>query len=143
MQDNNCSGCHLTDSWNTISFDHALTTFPLSGKHKSVNCGECHYKEEKPGKKVFLFISLNSKCEYCHKDIHYGQFIKNGNSDCGRCHTFNDWKPDKFDHNKTRFSLEGAHQKLECSRCHPTVTVSNNQYVKYNLEDFRCASCHT
>ena len=143
MQNNNCLECHSIENWNTISFDHALTTFPLGGKHKSVSCGECHYKEEEPGKKVFRFISLDSKCETCHADVHYGQFIKNGNSNCGRCHTYDDWKPGRFDHNKTRFSLEGAHQKLKCSRCHPTITINHNQYVKYKLDDFRCASCHT
>jgi len=143
MQDNNCSACHFTDSWNTIKFDHSLTTFTLEGKHKTVSCGECHYKEEDNGKKIFRFGSLNSGCESCHKDIHYGQFLVNGNSNCGRCHTFNDWKPEKFNHNQTRFSLEGAHQKLECSRCHPVLTENNNQYVKYKLEDFRCAACHS
>ncbi len=143
MQNNNCSGCHFTDSWNTIKFDHGLTTFALEGKHKDVSCGKCHYKEEDTGNKIFRFVSLNSKCESCHKDIHYGQFIENGNSNCGRCHTFNNWKPDKFNHNQTRFSLEGAHQKLECSRCHPNVSINNNQYIKYKLEDFRCAACHS
>jgi nitrate/TMAO reductase-like tetraheme cytochrome c subunit len=143
MQNNDCSGCHFTESWNTIKFDHNLTTFPLEGKHRDVSCGECHYKEEEAGKKIFRFKSLNLRCESCHKDIHYGQFIENGNANCGRCHSFNNWKPEKFDHNKTRFSLEGAHQKLECARCHPVITVNNNQYIKYKLEDFRCAACHS
>ena len=143
MQDNNCSACHFTDSWNTIKFDHSLTAFTLEGRHKDVECGKCHYKEENNIGKVFRFVSLDSKCESCHNDVHMGQFTENGKSDCVRCHTFNNWKPEKFDHNKTRFSLEGAHQKLECSRCHPVVIKSNNQYIKYKLEDFRCASCHS
>ena len=143
MQNNNCLTCHSTESWSSIKFDHSLTTFPLDGKHKEVSCGDCHYKEEGTGNKVFRFLTTNSKCETCHKDIHFDQFSEDGNSNCGRCHTFNNWKPDKFDHDKTRFSLAGAHQKLECSKCHPTVTENNNQFVKYKLADFRCASCHS
>lgn len=143
MQSNNCEGCHIIDNWKTINFNHALTTFLLEGKHIKVSCGDCHYKEEASGSKIFRFASLNSNCETCHKDVHYGQFIENGNSNCGRCHTFNDWKPERFDHNKTRFSLEGAHQKLECSRCHPAITENNNKFIKYKLEDFKCAACHS
>jgi hypothetical protein len=143
MQNNNCSGCHLTENWITINFDHSKTTFPIAGKHKDVSCGKCHYKEEESGKKVFRFVTTDSKCESCHKDIHYGQFSENGNSNCGRCHTSDNWKPEKFNHEKTRFSLAGAHQKLGCVKCHPTVSENNNQFIKYKLEDFKCASCHS
>jgi nitrate/TMAO reductase-like tetraheme cytochrome c subunit len=143
MQDNNCRKCHTIENWSTINFDHSVTTFSLEGKHKDISCRDCHYKEEGTGKKIFRFVLLNSKCETCHKDVHYDQFSENGNSDCGRCHTFDNWKPEKFNHNKTRFSLVGAHQKLECSKCHPVITENNNQYIKYKLDDFTCAACHS
>jgi hypothetical protein len=143
MQNDNCKGCHVTDNWNTINFEHSLTTFPLEGKHRNVSCGECHYKEENTGNKIFRFVSLSSKCESCHKDVHYGQFTENGNSNCVRCHILDNWKPEKFNHNETRFSLEGAHEKLACSKCHPMVTVNSNQFIKYKLEDFKCAACHS
>lgn len=143
MQNNNCSGCHSTESWKTVKFNHSLTTFTLQGKHKDVGCGNCHYREKQSGKKVFRFLSLNSKCETCHKDIHYGQFNKDGTSECGRCHTFDNWKPEKFDHNKTRFSLKGAHHKLKCSRCHPVIVENNNRFIQYKLKDFKCAACHS
>lgn len=141
MKNDYCEGCHNIESWNSINFDHSLTKFPLEGKHKSIDCGECHYQEE-ASKKVFRFVSLNSNCENCHEDVHNDQFIENGNSNCGRCHTFNNWKPEKFDHEKTRFSLQGAHQKLDCSRCHPVVTGSSKQFIKYKLDNFKCAACH-
>ncbi|HSD62274.1 MAG TPA: hypothetical protein VLB50_00690 [Ignavibacteriaceae bacterium] len=143
MQNNQCENCHFIDDWKNIKFNHELTTFPLNGKHKEVSCGECHYKVEDTGNKKFRFVSLSSKCEGCHKDVHYGQFIENGNSDCERCHIFDSWKPEKFNHNSTRFSLEGAHQKLACSRCHPVITENNNQFIKYKLDDFKCAACHS
>jgi len=55
---------------------------------------------------------------------------------------FNNWKPEKFDHEKTKFSLLGAHSKLVCNQCHRLITVEANTFVKYKLEDFKCASCH-
>ncbi len=143
MQNNNCEICHTTDDWNTVMFNHSLTTFLLEGKHKEVSCGKCHYKEEDTGTKIFRFVSLSSNCEGCHKDVHNGQFKENGISDCGRCHTIETWKPAKFNHSNTRFSLEGAHQNLACSKCHPVITENNNQFIKYKLDDFKCATCHS
>lgn len=143
MQNNNCSECHSTDSWSIVKFDHSLTTFKLEGRHKDVSCGICHYREEQSGEKVFRFLSLNSKCVTCHQDIHYEQFSANGYTNCLRCHTFDNWKPEKFDHDKTRFSLKGAHEKLKCLRCHPVVVNNGNRFIKYKLKDFKCAACHS
>ena len=91
----------------------------------------------------YKFVSLKSDCEGCHKDIHFGQFIIDGKTDCAKCHSFNDWKPEKFDHDKTRFSLAGAHQKLKCAACHKQVTENGNTFIKFKLEDFKCAFCHS
>lgn len=138
MPDNNCTACHSADGWLTIAFDHGKTDFPLLGKHKDVSCGACHVNRE-ADEKIYKFSSLNSDCGTCHNDIHFGQFENN----CSECHTFDNWKPEKFDHEKTRFSLKGAHAKLECSACHKKVTVNGNQFVKFKLEDFKCAACHS
>ncbi|MFN3694366.1 MAG: cytochrome C, partial [Ignavibacterium sp.] len=64
-------------------------------------------------------------------------------TDCNKCHTFENWKPEKFDHNKTRFSLEGAHSKLKCFQCHPSELKNGNIFTKFKLDDFKCASCHS
>lgn len=143
IQKNNCKSCHDTESWATITFDHNRTDFVLRGKHAELNCRDCHYKKDVVGRKVFKFASLKSNCEECHKDIHFGQFKENDKSDCQRCHTFNNWKPDKFDHDKTRFSLKGAHQKLKCSACHKNVEVNGNKFIQFKLKDFKCAFCHS
>jgi hypothetical protein len=140
MGDNNCSACHLTQNWNTIIFDHSKTEFSLTGKHKEVNCRECHYREIQNGKKEYLFVSLKNSCVSCHKDIHFGQFEE---SSCLNCHTTDDWRPLKFDHNKTKFPLVGAHQKVKCSQCHKMAEVEGNQFIKFKLEDFKCAACHS
>lgn len=139
---NDCGFCHTTNGWNAINFDHSKTDFILEGKHQNVQCGKCHSKETSEVKH-FKFASLKSNCEACHYDIHFGQFGVNEKSACVRCHTFNNWKPEKFDHEKTNFSLQGAHSKLSCQQCHKIKTINGNNFVMYKLEDFRCVSCHS
>lgn len=142
LPDNNCMYCHETENWKTINFNHAATDFLLEGKHLKVDCVNCHTVVTND-EKIFKFTSVKSNCEFCHKDIHFGQFNSQGNSDCVRCHSFDNWKPQKFDHEKTKFSLLGAHSKLACGQCHKLVVAQGATFIKYKLEDFRCASCHS
>jgi hypothetical protein len=139
---NKCETCHQTSNWQTISFDHNSTEFVLLGKHQKVKCSSCHYPEVND-KKVFLFASLKSNCVECHKDIHFGQFISEGINKCQNCHAFENWKPVKFDHSKAQFSTEGAHKKLDCSKCHKKVSENGNTFTLYKLKDFKCATCHS
>ncbi len=142
MADDNCQSCHSTEDWETIKFDHDKTKFALLGKHKSVTCGKCHMEKD-ANKIVFKFASLNSDCQTCHKDVHFGQFDKNGKTDCSQCHNSENWNPVKFDHEKTQFSLKGAHQNLACSKCHSQVIEGSNRFIQFKLKDFKCASCHS
>jgi hypothetical protein len=139
MQNNNCIACHQTDNWFTLRYDHNQTNFKLTGKHLSVSCGKCHHSKELTNNE-YKFASLKSECVTCHKDIHFGQFR---DSPCEKCHGFNDWKPVNFDHNKTKFSLEGAHVKIVCGGCHKKTEINGNIFIKYKLEDFKCAACHS
>lgn len=143
LGDNNCENCHSADSWKQIKFDHSRTEFTLSGKHAETGCAKCHVSQDMPGKIEYKFASLKPECETCHKDIHFGQFRIDQKSDCTRCHDFSNWKPVKFDHEKTKFSLRGAHSKLSCDKCHREVVVNSNKFIKYKLEDFKCAACHS
>jgi hypothetical protein len=65
------------------AFDHDRTRFPLLGKHKKVDCAECHTKtiEKTP-----------STCVSCHKkdDVHRGR-----RPVCETCHNANSWTPIK------------------------------------------------
>jgi hypothetical protein len=141
LPDNNCGTCHQTESWRTISFDHGKTSFPLLGKHNTISCGSCHRQEEAETTSI-IFRSNKKECETCHKDPHFAQFKVDGISDCSRCHAFENWKPEKFDHNKTEFNLEGAHKNVECSKCHPRIEKYGNTFTKFKLEEFKCATCH-
>ncbi len=145
MPDNNCTACHSTENWNKITFNHNLTRFKLEGKHAKISCSDCHEEKSNTGKISFRFVSLKSNCTTCHKDIHFGQFDseKKGNLPvCENCHDFKNWKPVKFNHEKTSFPLKGAHEKVKCSACHKTVKENGNIFIKYKIKDFKCASCH-
>lgn len=139
MPNNDCTTCHRTINWYNIQYDHNKTSFKLVGKHSLIECGKCHHNQEN-GNKVYRFVSTKPECYNCHKDIHFGQFK---NSPCIKCHGFSDWKPVAFDHNKTGFPLEGAHKNIICQACHKNVEVNGNVFVKYKLENFKCAACHS
>ena len=143
LPENKCTSCHQTENWSTITFDHNSTEFVLLGKHKSVTCAKCHYTIVDTDHKVFKFSSLNLSCEQCHKDIHFGQFRVGYTTTCEKCHIFDDWKPMNFDHNKTKFSLDNAHKKVPCIKCHPSTTEDGNKFILYKIKDIKCATCHT
>lgn len=142
LPDNNCGYCHSTERWNSINFNHSTTNFKLEGKHARVSCERCH-SVITPSSKQIQFASTKQNCESCHQDIHYGQFALNNSTQCFKCHGFNDWTTEKFDHEKTKFSLSGAHAKLKCNQCHKIIVEGERTFVKYKMEDFKCASCHT
>ncbi|HBY99940.1 MAG TPA: cytochrome C, partial [candidate division Zixibacteria bacterium] len=129
-------------SWRQISYDHSQTKFPLEGKHKTIACRACHGKDEKEMK----FVSLPLNCSECHEDIHRGQFVLESHpkTECSRCHTSADWKPEKFAHNRdTAFKLDGAHLKVACTGCHKQTVDSGKPYIKFKPLDTACNSCHS
>ncbi|HVO73000.1 MAG TPA: hypothetical protein VMT35_03190 [Ignavibacteriaceae bacterium] len=136
-----CLTCHFTESWKKIEYDHNITGFKLLGKHSEINCIDCHLIGEN-SKTGLLFASVDSKCEFCHKDIHFNQFREEGETDCSRCHISSNWQPTVFDHDKTLFPLKGAHLKADCSGCHKKIGVGEIKYINYKIKDFRCIACH-
>lgn len=136
---NQCEQCHNEESWKVKSFDHKQTGFELKGRHAALNCASCHYENST---RLYRFASLSAQCSNCHKDIHQGQFLKNGAADCGRCHTEEDWKPVKFNHELTRFPLSGGHTKIACASCHPAADSAGTSYRLYKVADARCSYCH-
>ncbi len=142
MPDANCNTCHSNSVWNEILFEHENTNFPLLGKHEKASCRDCHFKEDLGGLIIQQFKTLDASCENCHVDIHFKQFELGLENDCERCHSFNNWKPEKFNHNNARFKIDGEHIGLDCVNCHkPTDDLIQN-YIVYKFEDITCASCH-
>jgi len=139
--ESDCKKCHEVSRWPQVSFEHSTTDFKLEGKHAEQSCRSCHFPE-KEGKILQQFSRLSSECIQCHDDAHYSQFEANGKIDCLRCHSFADWKAEKFDHNKARFTLDGKHKDVACNKCHVEVSDENKVYRKYKMERFKCEDCH-
>ena len=138
----NCDNCHTTSTWSDIKFDHTKTNFKLEGKHSSVSCSACHFREIE-NKVQQVFQNLSSSCSSCHNDVHFNQFKIEGETNCDRCHSFNNWEPKNFDHSKTKFPLDGAHSKVKCEGCHKEIETPIGKYVKYKIEETKCIDCHS
>lgn len=137
-----CDNCHVSDSWSEVTFDHDQTDFVLVGQHLEAKCNDCHLPPGIiTGQRVF--DGLASECVSCHQDIHHGQFLEQGLTDCSRCHLPNDWSAAVFNHDSTAFKLEGAHVDVECRACHKTTREHDQTtYIIYRIDNFECISCH-
>lgn len=128
-----CRSCHTDHKgreaqiadFDKKQFDHAQTDFALRGKHQQTECDKCHlagkkYREAAPG------------CNDCHKkdDVHKGSL----GPKCADCHTEQNWKEARFDHDKTRFALKDKHADVKCTGCH-----KDNQFKDTPLA---CVACH-
>ncbi len=140
----NCKQCHNENAFSSLStlsgFDHNQTAFKLRGKHRTIDCKECHVMDADP-----LVIFQDNKhigqndCIECHRDVHEGKF----GTDCIDCHNEESFsmglgKGDMkdFDHDLTGFPLKGLHKSVNCKECHIADFISP---IKHNA----CADCHT
>lgn len=136
-----CASCHQASSWRDNHFDHSKTKFALSGVHAKQECRACHIPDE--AYKYGQFAGLHTDCASCHENVHETQFEENGVTNCKKCHaTAESWKIKRFDHNKTRFKLDGKHAKVACEACHKPIAVGEKTYVQYKFESFECVVCH-
>ncbi len=146
IESKDCLSCHDMEAFEPASgFDHNETDYKLIGKHKKIDCKECHAKTIKNGKEFQEFaISEFSDCKSCHDDVHKNQ-IKGS---CNQCHSeesFSLFKgKGRFDHQLTGFSLKGSHKKIDCFDCHkesddPVLVFQD----KIKIDENNCVSCHT
>lgn len=138
-----CKSCHTETQWSNIEFDHKLTDFELKGVHQKQDCRACHFPDSKTGIANQNFKSFTGNCTDCHKDIHRQQFDKNGVTDCTSCHGFEKWTAQYFDHSKTLFPLDGAHEKVSCKECHKVKSNNSDNFIIYKIKEFKCADCHS
>ena len=152
-----CMTCHTFNGWHPSIFQHSKTNFQLLGAHMSVSCIECHSNN--------VFAGLTHDCYICHQKDFNAVAIPNHvasqfSHECLTCHTMNAWQPSTFDHNKTGFTLVGAHTNVPCASCHamgrftgtPTDCYSchQNQFAQTLTPNHvagrlshDCVSCHT
>lgn len=120
-----CTRCHSEQGWRPVAnFDHAKTTFPLTGLHAKVACAKCHeaahlqLARDAQGRAKPLYKPLpHGECSACHADPHRGAL----GAACSRCHvtaSFRQVNTASFDHERTRYPLRGAHARLVCAKCH-------------------------
>lgn len=140
------------------NWDHDLTGYKLIGGHK-IDCDKCHKPDDKrPNSQTRTFLGLSQQCLACHENYH--NFPKGDKfEDCLLCHTFITWKKFNlkgFDHDKTQFPLRGAHDRVQCDKCHakkqPFAPLPHDTCETCHLKDSphgktfttrKCEYCHT
>jgi hypothetical protein len=127
-----CEDCHLVtaSTWRGARFSHPQS-FPLVGGHARLACARCHTGGG--------YAGLSRACVSCHQQD-YAATTNPAHApagfptQCEGCHTVQAWRPATFDHNLTRFPLDGAHAQVDCSRCH--------EGGRYTGTPTDCYSCH-
>lgn len=62
----NCLDCHGFSDWTASRFDHDQTAFKLDGKHKDLNCIQCHKQVVSEDHTYTEYKIKNYTCESCH-----------------------------------------------------------------------------
>jgi len=125
------------------TFEHRFTDYPLDGAHATVPCGSCH-----PAAKAHR--DAPHDCVACHRDDDpHGDSMSD---DCADCHRTSGWREARFDHDRTRFPLRGAHRETACALCHPgpdPKDAPEDCVGCHRLDDAHrgrlgadCAACH-
>jgi nitrate/TMAO reductase-like tetraheme cytochrome c subunit len=151
-----CKTCHNVKAWQPSTFNHATTSFPLTGLHAGVDCVSCHTKGYKLG-------DTPTRCEDCHiakavTTTNPNHTAANFLTSCETCHTTSGWLPSKYVH-PTTFKLTGGHGGLTCNNCHSKgYTSTSTACVSCHQADYNatkspahatsgfstaCTSCHT
>jgi hypothetical protein len=140
-----CAKCHNNEKFAPATkFNHDKSDFPLVGKHKTVQCIDCHREETRNGAVFQKFADVPFKnCNSCHNDPHNNNLGVN----CKECHTeqsFTGWTGlNKFNHSKTLFPLKGKHKQVNCRECHTmTATPSNVFQDRRGVLTDNCVTCH-
>lgn len=79
-----CLDCHRSDRWRIIRFDHDLTAYPLTGKHRLAGCGGCHTNPNWTG--------VRTDCVTCHAFDRPRTEDHPPELGCEDCHTPTDWR---------------------------------------------------
>jgi hypothetical protein len=135
-----CTVCHDQHSWKPASrFDHALATFPLAGRHATVECSKCHPATRDASAIQYTGIP-HDNCTPCHTDPHAQRL----GTDCASCHGQDAWKPaTSFDHARTSYPLTGKHQSVECVKCHTNIGGEEDHAVRFAAQTHdNCTPCH-
>jgi hypothetical protein len=123
-----CAACHTTARWDDVTFDHAQTSFSLTGAHAGLPCLDCHASG---------YQGTPAQCSACHADppFHTGLF----GSDCAACHNPSTWLPAGYSRPHA-FPL-GHGDANSCRDCHPSSLAAWTCYTCHDQNDI--ASKHS
>jgi hypothetical protein len=79
-----CEDCHRPDRWRIIRFDHDLTDYPLTGRHRLTGCGQCHTNPSWTG--------VRTDCVACHGFDRPNDSTHATEFHCEDCHTTSRWQ---------------------------------------------------
>jgi hypothetical protein len=137
-----CRACHSASAWAPAQYDAARHNreagFALEGAHAVVACVDCH----KPVDGLPSFGLDDGACASCHESgsPHGVQFQDRS---CGACHGVDSFAIAHFDHDTTRFPLDGAHERASCGACHLAETdPSGTARIRYRPLATACRDCH-
>lgn len=140
-----CDGCHGQDVWYPARYDvrrhNAESRFRLEGAHLATPCMACHPEHSVDGEPRFR-IGGDRSCADCHApdDPHRGQFA---GRPCEDCHAGPTFRIASFDHDRTRYSLDGKHRDLACAQCHVKEPAPGGaEMTRYRPLGTECTDCH-
>jgi nitrate/TMAO reductase-like tetraheme cytochrome c subunit len=135
-----------TSSARAQAFESLLEPGKLSRAHEEFEgeCTTCHVKFDR--------TAQDRLCIDCHKDVAHDLHSKAGfhgrmkPQTCKTCHTEHKGRDaqiaafdrQRFDHASTDFMLRGAHQRVECARCH----AASGPKASYRIPAHDCFACH-
>lgn len=161
----NCRDCHTEHHGPAGSLTRAdmrgfphertgfrLETHRLRSQGGGIRCADCHPDS--------YLVFLAGTCYACHHELDPAGANDHRDSfgpDCLACHDGVDRYGRGFDHDRTVFSLEGRHEQVDCSRCHPGARTPEalrsapqtclachaNEDVHDRRLGSRCGDCHT
>lgn len=141
-----CKACHSLENGFKYSLftleQHQKSKFPLEGAHVATPCFACHVSEPE---KRWTFRNKGTKCVNCHEDIHKTYIPEKlyPEKKCEACHTNENWTNVNFDHNKTKWPLEGKHLETDCRACHFKNKDKVGKFIqKFTNLESNCKNCH-
>jgi len=140
-----CASCHSDHQGRDFAliqlhketFNHQQTGFALQGKHKPLECVDCHTAEPD-------YTGLQSDCSSCHEEPHgVPASTRTVLNQCRLCHDAEAWDTGPiptsvFDHSDPEdadFALHGRHQDVACGDCH-----AESRFVPTDGD--ACTDCH-
>ncbi len=142
-----CAQCHTVNGFNEFNFtieQHNAGAFQLKGAHLATPCFACHKKETITLDTAWHFRDIGKRCNDCHKNIHQ-TFISDKyypDANCQSCHNETKWSQVSFDHQKTNFTLDGAHAAKTCRDCHFKKDAKGSSIQRFMGMETNCESCH-